>query len=242
MKTHYENKRGMLGTVETILVTNRPIWESLPAFVTAADALSEHIETIDILAQSGNGNTTGLTADKRAARDTMTAATLEIAGAVAAYASETGSGELHAKADYSISDLRRVRDTEIAGVCLNIHDAAKANLADLADYGVTAKKLTDCKAKIDAYSGTVSKPRTAKSNSRATGKLLVVEFGAADKVLGKRLDRLVTQFKATQPAFYGAYTTARLIVDNPASRNGKNGSNGSNGHNTTPTPAPTPTP
>lgn len=238
MKVKDENKLGMLGTVETILETNRSIWEALPAFVTAADALSEHIETIDSLAQSGNGNTTGLTADKRTARDTMTAATLEIAGAVAAYASETGSGELHAKVDYSISDLRRVRDTLIGGVCLNIHNAAKDNLDDLGDYGMTTKKLTDFKAKIDAYNGTVSKPRTAKSNSSATGKLLKAEFAATDTVLSKRLDRLMTQFKTTQPAFFGAYTTARLIVDNPASRNGKNGSNGSNGHDTTPTPTP----
>jgi len=237
MNVTYENKRGMLGAVEAILETNRPIWEPLPAFVKAADDLSGHIETIDTLAQASNGNTTGLTADKRAARDAMTVATLEIAGAVAAYASDEENGELHAKVDYSLSDLRRVRDTEIAGVCLNIHDAAKANLAALADFGVTAKKLTELKGKIDAYSGTVSKPRTAKSNKSATSKLLVVEFGATDNVLSRRLDRLMMQFKATQPAFFSAYSTARLIVDNRASRNGSNG-NGSNGHNGTPTPQP----
>jgi len=36
---------------------------------------------------------------------------------------------------------------------------------------------------------------SVKSNKSATSKLLVVEFGATDNVLSKRLDRLMMQFK-----------------------------------------------
>ena len=119
MKANQENKRSMYGTVGVILDENKSVWETLPAFVTAVDELSSGIETIDSLAQSRNGKTTGLTRDKQTTRDAM-----------------------------------------------------------------------------------------------------------------------MRQFKTSQAGFFAAYKTARVIVDNPASRNGKNGGNGSNGHDSTPKPPP----
>src|SRR2546427_3907009 len=53
---------------------------------------------------------------------------------------------------FPYTTLFRSRDGEMGNVCTVIHDAAAANLAALADYGVTAPTLTAFKAQIDRKS------------------------------------------------------------------------------------------
>ena len=90
--------------------------------------------------------------------------------------------------------------------------------------------------KIDGYSETVGKPRSAASNNRAAGKLADAEFEAAEKLLVEQLDGLILKFKTSQPAFYNAYRSARETVNNAAGHNGKNGGKSSTGHDTPPPP------
>lgn len=167
----------------------------------------------------------------------MIAAALEVAGAVFAYGSDIGSAELQAKVDYSLSDLRQARDTDVATPCQGIHDTANSHLAALADYSVDANTLADLQAKINAYGAMVAKPRSARSKKSAARTSLNTEFAEADKVLNDKLDRLMAKFRSSQPVFYSAYRTAREIVDDDAGHNGDNGGNGSNGGGT---PAPQP--
>ena len=76
----------------------------------------------------------------------------------------------------------------------------------------------------------------------AATKTLPERFKQADVILGKRLDGLIVQFKGNAPDFFGAYRTARSIVDNPGGRNGKQNGNGNDNGNGGTTPTPTPTP
>ena len=46
-------------------------------------------------------------------------------------------------------------------------------------------------------------------------------FKAVDELLNDRLDALAVQFKESQPAFFNAYNTARVIVDSPGGRTSK---------------------
>ena len=81
----------------------------------------------------------------------------------------------------------------------NIHAAATANLANLAPYGVTAAKLTALKAKIDAYSARLSKPRDAVASGSTATKQMSDEFDAADAALNDQMDALVPQFIGKLP-------------------------------------------
>jgi hypothetical protein len=168
---------------------------------------------------------------RRNARNAMTESAVAVAGGVRAYASAKGDAELLAKVDLWPSDFARERDTEVAGLCQGVHDAANSIIALLTDQGLAPADLTDLQDKIDLYSGTVGKPRVARSSNRAAGKLMDAEFAAADKLLEEQLDGLILKFKISQPEFYNAYFAARQIVDNPGGRPDKNGSgNGSNDH------------
>jgi hypothetical protein len=111
------------------------------------------------------------------------------------------------------------------------HAAATANLASLAPYGVTAAKLTDLKAKIDAYAASLSKPRDAVASGSTATKQMSDEFDAADAALNDQMDALVPQFAAANAKFVEDYNNARIIVD----------SGGGKAKAKTPTPKP-PTP
>ena len=107
-------------------------------------------------------DSTGLAADKLQLRKDMAAAAATIALAVNAYAKKAKNNDLAAQTNVPVSAMTSGRDTAAADTARNVLAAANANLAKLAAYGVTAAKLTDLKAKIDAYAASLSQPRDAE--------------------------------------------------------------------------------
>ena len=218
MRKYRVNKLAMYVVVAAFMAAKKTIWEALVALGAALGAFQARIDTINDLEQSRLGGTKGVTADKKASRQSLTLSALTVAGAVRAFASKTGNGELFAKVNYSRSDLRKVRDAELGNVCQSIFDRANANLAVLADYGLTAETLAAFKSVIDEYTGHSTKPRTTRSAGRAAGEMLKVEFAAADRVLEHEIDGLVAKFQASEPEFYAGYLAAREIMDIPGNK------------------------
>jgi hypothetical protein len=88
-----------------------------------------------------------------------------------------------------------------------------ATATNLAPYGVTAAKLTALKAKIDAYTASLTKPRDAVASGSTATKQMADEFDAADAALNDQMDALVPQFAASNAKFVEDYNNARIIVD-----------------------------
>ena len=78
---------------------------------------------------------------------------------------------------------------------------------------MTTAKLTDLKAKIDAYAASLSKPREAVATGSTATKQLADEFDAADAALNDQLDGLIPQFTVSHAKFVADYHNARIIVD-----------------------------
>ena len=203
----------MFLAVKAVCDRNNSTWQTLQAFVDGYADFGGRVINIQNLAQSQAVDSTGLSADKEALRKTMAAATVEVALATNAYAKKVKNNDLAAKTNVSVSTYMEGRDTLAATNALNIHAAATANLANLAPYGVTAAKLTALKAKIDAYSASLSKPRDAVASGSTATKQLSDEFDAADAALNDQMDALVPQFAASNAKFVEDYNNARIIVD-----------------------------
>lgn len=101
----------------------------------------------------------------------------------------------------------------LAPRCQNIHDLGAANAAALADYGVTAAKLTELQTAIDAFADAAAKPRAAISSRAAKTATLPQLFKQADAILTDRMDALLEMFAATNPDFVATYQSARVIVN-----------------------------
>lgn len=213
MTSKQENKLSMYLAVKAVCDRNNTTWQPLQAFVDGYADFGTRVTNIQNLAQSQAVDSTGLTADKDQLRKTMALATVEVALATNAYAKKVKNNDLAAKTNVSMSTYMEGRDTPAATNALNIHAAATATLATLAPYGVTAAKLTALKAKIDAYSASLSKPRDAVGSGSTATKQLADEFAAADAALNDQMDALIPQFAATNATFVTDYNSARIIVD-----------------------------
>ena len=213
MTSKQENKLSMFLAVKAVCDRNNTTWQTLQAFVDGYADFGGRVTNIQNLAQSQAVDSTGLSADKEQLRRTMANATAEVALATNAYAKKVKNNDLIAKTNVSVSTFMDGRDTLAATNALNIHAAATENLANLAPYGVTAAKLTALKAKIDAYSASISKPRDAVASGSTATAQMAAEFDAADAALNDQLDALVPQFTTANAKFVEDYNNARIIVD-----------------------------
>lgn len=199
--------------VKAVCDRNNSTWQTLQAFVDGYADFGAHVTNIQNLAQNQAVDSTGLAADKEALRRTMANAAVEIALATNAYAKKVKNNDLATKTNVSVSTFMEGRDTLAATNALNLHATVTANLANLGPYGVTAAKLTALKAKIDAYSASITKPRDAVGSGSTATKQMGGEFDAADAALNDQMDALIPQFAASNAKFVEDYNNARIIVD-----------------------------
>ena len=195
---------------------NKPVWTALPAFERGVTQFYGSMNVLAALERAQGAQTTGITVDKNRVADSVINRTMEIGGAVAAYASGTGDATLQAQVTFSKSVLKDLRDAELDDRAQAVHDIAADLLAKpaaaMGDYGLTAVKLTDLQSAITAYSAMVGGPRAAIAGKAAITDAIEGEFARADQILNGQLDKLVVQFATAHPQFVSAYRSARMIV------------------------------
>jgi hypothetical protein len=212
------NKYNMYLAVKSVCDSHAAIWQDLPAFAATCTDFLTCVEAIRTLNQIQTQITTGIAANKRRLRREMCHLALEIAAAIRAWAVSTRNNELAGKVNYSFTTLWTGPATASANRCQNIHALATEHLASLGDHGITAQKLQRLQDSIDAYTAIIQKPRTARVENKTITARIKTEIRAASQLLREGLDRLILQFRVTAPAFVADYQNARIIVDNPATR------------------------
>lgn len=215
MNAEQQAKLNMYDSVENVCQENAATVAAINAFKTALDEFKDKIDTIREVAQQKDVTTTGATADKKARKENLSRVASAVAGAIYAYAATTANNTLKQEVNFSAYALLRTKDAMLAPRCRNIHDLGAANLAALADYGVTAATLTELQTAIDAFAESVSKPRAAISARAAKTATLPQLFDEADAILTERMDTLIEMFAVTNPDFVATYHSARKILDAP---------------------------
>jgi hypothetical protein len=224
----------MIVAVLGVLDKFKTIWQAVAAFAAARADLSAAIDAVNAEELKQAGLTTGITENKRLARQAMCDAAAIVGGAVAAWADKQNNHELFNSVDFSASDLLHQTEQDCATNCQAILDAATANLAALAAGQTLAQAdLDDLTAKIKAFKDLLTKPRQAKADISTATNLIPDKLDAGDRILERQLDRLMERYKTSNADFYGAYWVARVIVD---------AGGGSGTPPTPPTPPTTPKP
>lgn len=209
-QTHTKMFVAVLGVLDSF----KTIWQAVTAFTSARGALAAAIDAIraDELKQSGT--TTGITENKRLARQAMCSAAAIVGGAVAAWAETQGKHDLFDAVDFSASDLLHQTEADCLTNCTAIHNAGNANSAALIAAGtVAAADLTDLNTKIATFNTLFTSPRQARAGTKAATDSLPDKIDAGDRICERQLDRLMERYQDSNADFYGAYQVARLIVD-----------------------------
>ena len=184
---------------------------SIPALELAVEAFTDEMLGIDanLTVQT---SPSGASAAKQSALIQLIDCAEQTAGAVHSLAEATEDVELGKQVDFSRSVLIDGSGASIVARCKGVYDVAKDKLASLGDHGVTQPKLTAFNQAIKTYDTLRSTPRQAKAAQSAATKQLARAFPKVERILAGRIDKLMVQFKSSNPEFYDKYQTARSIV------------------------------
>ena len=211
------------------LLKNQAIWGGVKA---VADVVAQLQANNAIIAAKRDEQETATDGQAEAARQAchlLEEEIVEIADQIFALASKNGDKVLEAQSHFTLSLLDDMDPEKLDESAKDVSALATANLAALADYGVTAadvKVLDDLRVAFVPLKTAVP---TAKAKKAGQTKTLPQAIRDNQTLLRKQLDRLMTKFKKKNPEFYAGYHTARTIVNRRS-------------HHASPAPSPAPTP
>jgi hypothetical protein len=206
------SKLNSLLSVQTLLGANPTIVATIVALDEAADELTDLITGINthVKVQS---SPSGAAEAKEDALIKLGDTAFEVGGGVLSFAEKTGDLTLAARVRFSRSVITAGKNNLVVARCQGIVDAATENLASLGNFGVTQAKLTTLKQRLKTYDGLRVMPRQAQGAAAAATRQLEQLFPETDRLLANRMDRLVWQFRESEPEFYEKYQVARTVVN-----------------------------
>ena len=222
MNSRQQNTFAMYLAVKAVCDTHNSVWQKLPAFVDSYADFITHLNNIQPPPQNQKVAANGSAPDKAQAQQIMCQATVVIASAIRAHAVKTKNDVVAGAINFSISDLMRAADADLAKRCQSIHDLADTGLDHLAVHGVTAAKLVILKTAIADFKMIVENPRPAIVPLKtAPASRLSDEFDAADKTLTEGLDELIEQFQFINAKFVSDYQAARKMTEPATSQSSR---------------------
>jgi hypothetical protein len=213
MDSRQEAKLNMYHAVISHCDANAAIVATVPAFATLLTAFKAKVSSIDSTAALEAQVISGIATDKKVMRTNLCQQAADIAAVVYSYAVSVANNTLKEEVDFSKSELKDLRDDQLAPTCRNIHDAANDNLVALATYGITAPMLAAFDTLIDDYAAAVPKPRNAAALRKTYASTLKTLYKDSSGMLDDQMDPLAVQFKAANLEFYTTYKNNRITVD-----------------------------
>ena len=211
MNNKCSNCLNMFQTTQACLEANESVYKNVPAVVMASEELDGLVAAI-LTAQRGQASADGLAAAKTTVRENLADAAYEIASLVHACAQQHGVADVASRTDLSRTKVQSGKEAKFIDRIKGILDDAAVLVDDLGDCGVTPAKLKALKDLVVKFEKVKPLHRTGVSDGSSATRRLTVLFARTSKLLRTRLDRLVVQFKKTEPEFYFAYQSARKIV------------------------------
>lgn len=213
MNARQESKLSMYNAVLTHIEANPAITATVPAFATVSASLRTVYNNIIAAAQQEAQATSGITMDKAGTKTTLCDEAANIAAAVFAFAMDANNHQLKEQVNYPVSKLQQTKDELLVPACNSIHQKATINLAALANFGITAARLTAFQTLIDNYAALIPGPRNAVSIRAAARATLTTLFKQADDMIKLQMDKLALQFKPANAGFYNAFKSNRTIIE-----------------------------
>lgn len=213
MEKRFENKLIMLKAILSLLQQNQSQWQNSTPLNAAYNELKSLINQIDQAKQNISQTKSGLSIEKQNLQEDLIEQTFELASMLLAYAGRTNNNVLQAKVDFPISQLKMLRDGELATTSRNILALRQGNEEPLVEYGVNNEKVNALTDLIDRYEQELPYTRITVSGRKATNENLKILLKEAMDITSKQIDRLMVGMKNIQPGLYASYINARKIVD-----------------------------
>ena len=213
MNKRIDNKMIMLRDIISFMKQNEAIWNNSAALVAAFYELENLVSQIEQILQTTGNDNSGLTEAKKLQIEALIKKVYELASALFALASKIKDPALKAKVDFTISDLRNMRNNELSKTSKNTLDLGRANLTALTEYGTTEGKLNNLDGQIEQYKSILPARRISVFEGKTANEKLKVLLKQALELLTDQIDRLMVPFATDKPDFYSSYLSGRKVVD-----------------------------
>ncbi len=202
----------MYQTVERYLASGATVVTPLPNYAGSFAAFQACLRQIQGYKQTQETNKGGLAEQKRQRKDQLIAMTLDIASKLKAYAAFNKQTVLLREIDYTPSELRTVAANVLVDRTRIIHRNGQEHVKELTEYRVTKEALNALDKAIVACEASITEPRMGTVTRKSATDALQGCFREADRLLKEELDIILGMVRGSEPAFFGSYQNARVIV------------------------------
>lgn len=216
----------MAATVVAYMNKNQTIWTSNKAVTQTMTGVNAALGTVDSKAQQQEAPIIGEEEKKVLVRHDYEEEIMRLAGQLCSLAAKNNDTNLAAQTELTLAQLDKMSVDVLEATGKRVSSLATANLAALADYGITQADVTALDALTAQFHDAKTAPRKAIATRAGQTKTMPPAVKTVTSLLRNHLDKQMLMFKKSNPEFYAGYVSARVVID----RHGKG--------NATPTPAP----
>jgi len=213
MEKKVENKLIMLKAVMHFMNQNQGLWQEIAPLSSTINELGGKIEYMEELRQITTTSSSGLVITKQNLKNDLIEQTFALASTLTAYAAQNNDAVLQAKVDFPISELRLLRDSELAPACRNVYMLAQQLGENIGNYGITPEQLNNQATATNTYEQQLPTLRVTVAERKASNDKLKNLMAEAMLLVSEQLDRLMIRFKSSNADVYAAYLNARKVVD-----------------------------
>lgn len=208
----------MLNVLLAILDKYMVLFAKAPALQKAIELLRTILAKIDVLHPQQESDNTGVRMDREDIREELSELSQSLAGIIYNYAIDTSNLELAQQYNLNKTDFTKATLTNYKKLIHMIGGKLRELGDKLYEYGISAETIAEFDTLEKDYFEYETKPREATVVKTAATVSLASLFDEIQDILENRIDKLVLQFKKTNPEFYTEYTNARNEIENPHHR------------------------
>lgn len=215
------NVQAMLESVFAFLGLHSTELAINPNIAISAELLNAILASIRQMKQVQDKTTKGATRTKDELEAIIIAAILKIGAALRAYATEAKNYDLLVLVTFSDSDIKRMRNSNLADKARAICEAALPVAEDLGIYMVTPEDVTSLNETFPEYLKALPASRSILNQTKQSTSDIQLKLNEGTKLLKEKIDVHMNPFKSSNPSLFGEYKNARIIVDRAASNSVK---------------------
>lgn len=213
MNDYQEERHASNKLVVKIARENPAIIKLIPDFESGINMQDEINKEVEKISTQQEKDTSAITENKRFTIKKLLSQTLEVSGAVHAYASKKKDILLMGKVNFKVGALSNMSAGKLISVAnTSLEEAQRVPAKDLALAGISASELAAYKEMVDYFKNISNSPREAQIETSVYTKRLAELIKASTKLYKESLDRLALQFKSKAPEFYQKYRSARKSI------------------------------
>jgi hypothetical protein len=213
MERKYLNRTGMGATVAAYMNQNSTIWTGNKAVTGTMTSVNAALGIVGGKTQQQETPIVGEEEKKVLVRHDYEDEIMRIGGQLCSLASKNNDPNLAAQTELTLPQLDKMSADILEATGKRISALATANLAGLADYGITQTDVTALDGLTAQFDAAKTAPRKAIATRAGQTKTMPPAVKTVISLLRNHLDKEMLQFKKSNPEFYAGYVSARVIVD-----------------------------